>query len=265
MEMMTDMLKKKVAMILMPLPRVNEEEHRIGRFENLNRETKMEKKVTFTESSNLNTNARSSAMSVGSEGNAEARSLSAMSLGSEGNVGSAMSEIRSFTIFMKGAGSNIIEEGRIPFSNDCLNISLMARNLSILGVPREEQPTILDKLFEVVQVSRPEWRIVVLIAKVVVRLLGGFHDLNTVERVIREDLDINVTIRFGDDDGDPSETYQFCGLDYHGVYDTVLQESFEALTFSFTPATRSSIESLPKVRLDSLEQATMEHISTCSM
>ncbi|KAL6135792.1 hypothetical protein ACLB2K_068017 [Fragaria x ananassa] len=124
---------------------------------------------------------------------------------------------------------NWLQQGRIPFSNDYLNISLMARNLSILGVPREEQPAILDKLFEVVQVSRPERRIVVLIAKVAVRLLGSFHDLNTIERVIREDPDTNVTVRFGDDDGDPSEwgfeTYQFCGLDYHGVYDTVLQES----------------------------------------
>ncbi|KAL6214469.1 hypothetical protein ACLB2K_013903 [Fragaria x ananassa] len=44
-----------------------------------------------------------------------------------------------------------------------------------------------------------------------------------------------------------------------------LRESFEALTLGFTPATRSSIESLPKVRLDSLEQATMEQISTCSI
>ena len=50
-----------------------------------------------------------------------------------------------------------------------------------------------------------------------------------------------------------------------GVYDTILQESFEALTLGFTPATRSSIESLPKLRLDSLEQATMEQISTCSI
>ncbi|PRQ54014.1 putative transcription factor C2H2 family [Rosa chinensis] len=141
----------------------------------------------------------------------------------------------------------------------------MAADLKILGVPQVEQPTILDKLFEVIQVCRPERCIIVLIAEVTVSFLGSF---DAVDRVTIAYPRISITIRFGDDD-DPSEwcfeIYELFGSDYHGVIDTVILEPFEAVTPKFIPATRSSIESLQKVGFHSLEQATIKQISTCSI
>nr|XP_011468388.1 PREDICTED: uncharacterized protein LOC105352587 [Fragaria vesca subsp. vesca] len=160
----------------------------------------------------------------------------------------------------------------IPFSNDYLNpefselIKFMATNLSILEVPQEEHRTILDKLYEVVQVLHPERRIVVFVTELTISFLGSFCDFDTL---FTRTIPFPVTLQFGGDDHPDEwvyEIYELNGFDYHGVIDTtVLQESFEALTLKFIPATRSSIESLQKVRLDILEQAVIKQISACSI
>nr|XP_011463700.1 PREDICTED: uncharacterized protein LOC105351376 [Fragaria vesca subsp. vesca] len=155
----------------------------------------------------------------------------------------------------------------IPFSNEYIRpeyselVELMATELLVLGVPQEEQRTIIQKLYDVVQVLRPERRIVVFIAELTIRFLGSFHDLDTLLTVMDP---ISFTIPSGEVDG--CFEIRLSGFDYHGVTDTgVLQESFEAHTVKFVPATRSSIESLKIVRLDSLEQVATKQISVCSI
>ncbi|KAL6182600.1 hypothetical protein ACLB2K_044019 [Fragaria x ananassa] len=137
----------------------------------------------------------------------------------------------------------------IPFSNEYIRpeyselVELMATELLVLGV------------------LRPERRIVVFIAELTIRFLGSFHDLDTLLTVMDP---ISFTIPSGEVDG--CFEIRLSGFDYHGVTDTgVLQESFEAHTVKFVPATRSSIESLKIVRLDSLEQVATKQISLCSI
>ncbi|KAK9925273.1 hypothetical protein M0R45_033602 [Rubus argutus] len=57
---------------------------------------------------------------------------------------------------------------------------LMARHLSIMGIPQEEQPIILEKLFQAIQVALPLRRILMLIADITARLLGSFDDHDTM-------------------------------------------------------------------------------------
>ncbi|KAK9925275.1 hypothetical protein M0R45_033604 [Rubus argutus] len=117
---------------------------------------------------------------------------------------------------------------------------LMSSYISAVGVPREEHPPILEKLFQVIEAAVPERRIMVLMADVTVRFFGSTDEMC-------------------------SEVYVLHDIDYHGINDMVTWESFETQRISFVPATRSSIESLNKVILDSLEEATIKQNSPCAI
>ncbi|KAL6139854.1 hypothetical protein ACLB2K_058155 [Fragaria x ananassa] len=140
----------------------------------------------------------------------------------------------------------------------------MTRSLSSIGVPQEEQPTVLDKIFGVLQTAFPEGCILVMVAQVTVRLLGSFDDLDTISP------DSVFSLGYWLTDELCYETHAISGVDYHGTaipIERLSLESFEALPriVRFTPATRSSIESLQKVRLDSLEEATIRRNMSCSI
>ncbi|PRQ53710.1 putative transcription factor C2H2 family [Rosa chinensis] len=146
----------------------------------------------------------------------------------------------------------------------------MIRHLSRIGIPQEEQPTILDKLFGVLRTAFPEGRILVLIAQVTLRLLGSFDDLDTISAVICRSPNFTFGLEYWVPDEVRCETHTVSGVDYHGTttpIDRLLLESFEALPriVRFIPATRSSIESLQKVRLDSLEAATIKQNPSCNI
>ncbi|KAL6135789.1 hypothetical protein ACLB2K_068014 [Fragaria x ananassa] len=111
----------------------------------------------------------------------------------------------------------------------------ISTQLSELGVPLEQHPPILEKIFQVVQAAVPERRIVVLIAD-----------------VTSEDSEVCP------------EMYALNEIDYHGAdADRVTWESFETQKVRFVPATTSSINSLKNVRLDGLEEAIMEQNPWC--
>ncbi|XP_062010154.1 E3 ubiquitin-protein ligase CIP8-like [Rosa rugosa] len=136
--------------------------------------------------------------------------------------------------------------------------------MSALGVPLEQQPPILEKLFQVVQAAVPERRIIVVIADVAVRLLGSFdehHDDTDISRLTRE-YPIAIQLHFTDG---TSELYALSEVDYHGVDDRVTWESFETHRVRFVPATTSSIVSLQKVRIDSLEEDTIKQNPSCAI
>ncbi|XP_062017955.1 uncharacterized protein LOC133734338 [Rosa rugosa] len=131
-----------------------------------------------------------------------------------------------------------------------------------MGVPQEERPTILEKLFHVVQAAVPGGHIFVLIADVTVRLLGSFNDHGNIAHPLRESPIIKIHVNklcF--------KTYEIRDIDYHiiSTTDTVASESFETYKVKFIPATRSSIEGLQRVRPDSLEEATIKQNLSCSI
>ncbi|KAL6143400.1 hypothetical protein ACLB2K_054095 [Fragaria x ananassa] len=146
----------------------------------------------------------------------------------------------------------------------------MTRFLSSVGVPQEEQPTVLDKLFGVLQTAFPEGRILVMVAQVTVRLLGSFDDLDTISALTCDSPDVRFSLSYWVMDELRYETHAISGVDYHGTaipIERLSLESFEALPriVRFTPATRSSIEGLQKVRLYSLEEATIRRNVSCSI
>ncbi|KAK9925291.1 hypothetical protein M0R45_033619 [Rubus argutus] len=153
-------------------------------------------------------------------------------------------------------------------------ITSFARDLWTMDVPEEEMPTILKKISEVLQAAIPHRRILVMMADVTVRLLGSFDDRDAIENFIRASPDINVPMRFSITGDLGFETHTLSDVDYHGntVADgltleiaRLTLESFQTQRFRFVPATRSAIESLHKVRLDSLEKASMELNPSCSI
>ncbi|PRQ53972.1 putative transcription factor C2H2 family [Rosa chinensis] len=140
----------------------------------------------------------------------------------------------------------------------------ISREMSALGVPLEQQPPILEKLFQVVQAAVPERRIIVVIADVTVRLLGSFdehHDDTDIGRLTRA---FPIAIRLDYPDS-TSELYALSEVDYHGVDDRVTWESFETHRVRFVSATTSSIMSLQKVRIDSLEEDTIKQNPSCAI
>ncbi|KAL6143308.1 hypothetical protein ACLB2K_054003 [Fragaria x ananassa] len=133
---------------------------------------------------------------------------------------------------------------------------ILGRHLSRMGMPREEQPTILEKLFQVVEVAIPMRRVFVLVADVTVRLLGSFDDQDTIDRLTREHP-ISKQFEFVHELG-IEETYGLSEADYHDIHDMVTWESFQTHRGKFIPAF-----SLEKVRLGSLEEATIKLYPTC--
>lgn len=103
-----------------------------------------------------------------------------------------------------------------------------------------------------------------LIADVTVRLLGSFHDLDASDTLIRNSPHIRFNLSYWVNDELRLETRTMRGVDYHGFTSsidrlTLTLESFEPTRRRVIgiPASRSSIESLQKVRFDSLEEATL--------
>nr|XP_011468260.1 PREDICTED: E3 ubiquitin-protein ligase RNF181-like [Fragaria vesca subsp. vesca] len=141
----------------------------------------------------------------------------------------------------------------------------MAEHLSIMGVPQEEQPTVLEKLFQVLRVARPLRIINVVIADITACLLGGFRDDATVHRLITEGPegpDLQLKINYQHESC--FELLPLRDVDYHpNTSDRITWGSFDTGRLRFVPATRSSIESLQKVRLDSMGEATIKQNPTC--
>lgn len=108
-----------------------------------------------------------------------------------------------------------------------------------------------------------------LIAEVTVRLLGSFDDHDFIDNCVRISPNFDFPIKFGDGSEMRLETYTVGEVDYHRtrgpINDGLTLESFEIQWVRFVPATRSAIESLQNVRLDSLEEATLEWNPSCSM
>ncbi|PRQ17367.1 putative aminoacyltransferase, E1 ubiquitin-activating enzyme [Rosa chinensis] len=112
----------------------------------------------------------------------------------------------------------------------------MAKKLSSIRVPEDEQAAVIEKLFRVVEVAIPENAIVVSVFDVTLRFLDSTSDLGP------EGLNLILwgpTVTFQDDD--PIIT------------DRDPMESMEAYEPKLIPATKSFIEGLEKVRFDSLE------------
>ncbi|KAL6139592.1 hypothetical protein ACLB2K_057896 [Fragaria x ananassa] len=138
----------------------------------------------------------------------------------------------------------------------------ISTQLSELGVPLEQHPPILEKIFQVVQAAVPERRIVVLIADVTVR--SDDHEDDNISRLIRKCCPVKMKINFKEDSEVFPEMYALNEIDYHGAdADRVTWESFETQKVRFVPATTSSINSLKNVRLDGLEEAIMEQNPWC--
>ncbi|KAL6182489.1 hypothetical protein ACLB2K_043908 [Fragaria x ananassa] len=125
---------------------------------------------------------------------------------------------------------------------------VMAQVLSAIGVPGHEHEAIVNKLFEVVKVAVPELPIIV-----------GLGD---------------VTVRFWDSNGNASDlssedvTVQRCVEDLQEIIDWLTsrdpmdENSYESLI----PATKSAIDGLEKVKLDTLdEEAGDGRVPLCSI
>lgn len=158
---------------------------------------------------------------------------------------------------------------------------IMSGHISTMGLPPQEHPPILEKLFQVIQDAVPDRRVIVLMADVTLRFLGTssssnhhHHHHDNINRITREfPVDIELLLPSGVDDHDSystpgelcTEVYVLHDVDYHGINDRVTWESFETHRISFVPATRSSIHNLHKLRLDSLEEATIKHNPSCAI
>ncbi|XP_004306342.1 PREDICTED: E3 ubiquitin ligase BIG BROTHER-related-like [Fragaria vesca subsp. vesca] len=124
--------------------------------------------------------------------------------------------------------------------------------------------TVLGRLFQVVQVARPLRLVNVVIADITACLLGGFRDDATVHRLIMECSDLQLKMDYQHESG--FELLPLRDVDYHpNTSDRITWGSFDTGRLRFVPATRSSIESLQKVRLDSLGEATIKQNPTCSI
>ena len=143
--------------------------------------------------------------------------------------------------------------------------------LSRLGVPLEEQQTILDKLFRLLQTASPQGRILVFTAEITMRLLGSFYDLDTISALTYETPCVRINITYWVPSEYRTETHRMRFVDYHGTATPIERlffiSSYQRLrrTVRFTPASSSAIESLQKVRLDSLEEATIRKNLLCSI
>ncbi|KAM5548526.1 hypothetical protein ABKV19_000103 [Rosa sericea] len=103
-------------------------------------------------------------------------------------------------------------------------------DLSVMGVPEDEQPAIIQKLLKVVEVAVPAVPISVLIVDVTVQISMGFVAPITV--IIGDLLNVDII---------DSDTWESLETRLHA--------------HKFIPATKLSIEGLEKVKLYSLEAA----------
>ncbi|XP_061988242.1 uncharacterized protein LOC133706710 [Rosa rugosa] len=163
----------------------------------------------------------------------------------------------------------------IDFSSREDQIDTFANVISGMGVPRQEQPTILKKISDMFQVAVPWKCVLVLIADVTVQLLGSYGDLGAIDNLIRSSPNVEFRLKYRGFTGTWRwETHTICDVDYHDTtttdellleIDRLTLESFETQWVRFVPATRSSVKSLQKVRLDSLDEATIKLNPSCSI
>ncbi|XP_061988084.1 uncharacterized protein LOC133706567 [Rosa rugosa] len=123
---------------------------------------------------------------------------------------------------------------------------LLAEQLLNIGVPGHEQPAVLEKLFGVIDVTVPGRHIIVFLGDVTIHLLDNASNLGAGDVT----LPLWINGKYTDD-----QQIMLQRLTMESRYDVP----------KVTPATKSSIEDLEKVRLDSLEVTVRQMPCTICM
>ncbi|XP_004298915.1 PREDICTED: uncharacterized protein LOC101293393 [Fragaria vesca subsp. vesca] len=115
----------------------------------------------------------------------------------------------------------------------------MAKQLSKIGVPGHEQLDVLEKIFDMIDVTHPGRHIIVFLADVTVQLLDNESNVG------EGDVTLPFWINGGLTDNQQNMLLR-------------LMMDFRSGVSKGTPATLSSVQDLEKVRLDSLEAAVRQ-------